>query len=259
MSLKSTLAATLALLGASGSLSAASVERWFFTMDPAAVVFGSVAYPQQVVEHQPGTSSIALAHELTEPGVQVDAFSRVDADTFYFSVDTHFDFGGQVVSPADVLLFDAGDRSVFFDASAEGLPETADVDAIAFEDSGDLVFSTDTTWSDGSNVFEDADVVRINSTGFAHKMDATAAGFDQRVDVDAITLLPNNRMVLSFTGGGGASGQPFGHGTLIRLTPTGDSKATIFDAASDLSSESDIIALGAVPAADQLFSDRFES
>lgn len=250
----------LVLAAVSTQANAAPVSEWLLTPDPVDSVFGTQASPREVISHDPTSSSASIDQVVVQAdGLEVDAFERIDADTYYFSVDTHMTFAGQTAAPGDVLLFDGGSESVFFDASAHGLPDGVDVDAIAFDDSGQLVLSVDTHVALSGSVFEDADLIVFDGSSFASFMDASAAGFDDSADVDAVTTLPGGRLVVSFSSGDGIGGQPYDDGTLVRLEADGSSLATIFSARTDLSSSSDIVALGAVPAADELFSDRFEA
>lgn len=242
------------------SANAATVSEWLLTLDPVDAVFGVQASPGQVIRHDPTTTSASLDLTLSPAdGVEVDAFERIDADTYYFSFDTHATFAGQTAAPGDVLLVDGGAESIFFDASAEGLPDGVDVDAIAFDDGGQLIFSVDTHVGLSGSVFEDADLILFDGAGFSSFLDASAAGFADSADADAVTTLPGNRLVVSFSSGDGIAGQPYDDGTLIRLEADGSLPATIFSATADLSSGSDIVALGAVPAPDGIFADRFES
>lgn len=250
----------LMLAAASTQASAASVNEWLLTLDPVDSIFGIQASPRDVISHDPTSSSASIDPVVVQAdGLEVDAFERVDADSYYFSVDTHMTFAGQTVAPGDVLLVDGGTESVFFDASAQGLPDGVDIDAIAFDDSSQLIFSVDTHVSLSGTVFEDADLILFDGSAFSSLLDATAAGFDDSADVDAVTTLPGGRLVVSFSSGNGVGSQPYDDGTLVRLEADGSSLATIFSARADLSSSSDIVALGAVPAPDQLFSDRFEA
>lgn len=245
---------------ASTHASAAAVDEWFLTLDPVDSVFGTQASPREVISHDPTSGSASIDQVVVQSdGLEVDAFERVDGDTYYFSLDTHATFAGQTVSPSDVLLVDGSSESVFFDASAEGLPDGVDIDAIAFDDSGQLVFSVDTHVALSGSVFEDADLIVFDGSDFTSLMDGTDVGFDDSADLDAVTMLPAGRLVVSFSSGDGVAGQPYDDGTLIRFEADGSSLATVFNARTDLSSSSDIVALGAVPAPDEIFSDRFEA
>lgn len=248
------------LAAASTQAPAASVSDWLLTLDPVDSVFGTRASPREVISHDPTSSSATIDQVVVQAdGLEVDAFERIDADTYYFSVDTHMTFAGQTVAPGDVLLVDGGAESIFFDASAEGLPEGVGLDAIAFDDNGQLIFSVDTHVMLSGTVFEDADLILFDGSVFSSLMDAMAVGFDDSADLDAVTTLPGGHLVVSFSSGAGVAGQPYDDGTLVRLEADGSSLATIFSARVDLSSSRDVVALGAVPAPDRLFSDRFEA
>ncbi|MCW2768127.1 MAG: hypothetical protein JWO11_4086, partial [Nocardioides sp.] len=109
----------------------------------------------------------------------VDGFDRVDATHFYlsFSADTTVP-GLGAVQDEDVVYFNAGTWSVYFDGTARGLTDAnEDVDAISVA-GGTLYFSTfgNTNPPGVAGTADDADVYSFNGTSFARVWDATANG-----------------------------------------------------------------------------------
>jgi len=113
-------------------------------------------------------------------GANVDGFDRVDATHFYMS------FNGSVVVPGiagavqdeDVVYYNAGAWSLFFDGSVRGVGGT-DLDAISIV-GGTLYFSTDNTTvppgAGGSG--DDADIYRWNgASSYTRMYDASALGW----------------------------------------------------------------------------------
>lgn len=245
------------LLGAPGA-HAAVASIWYLTVDPIDAVVGTQAGPQEIFSYDPGTDSTAAVRTLTDAPVEIDGFERLDADRYYFSTDMHVELDGTVIAPGDIVLSDNGDLSLVFDASAEGLAAGINVDAVAVDVNGELVFSVDTHVDFGGTVFEDADLVRFDGSAFDGFFDASAAGFSDSADVDAATGFSDGRMAVSTVTGGVVQGTEYNHGTLL-LIDSDDTFASVgFDAFTRTNTTSDIVSLSAEPVGDAIFSDRFE-
>jgi subtilisin family serine protease len=133
-------------------------------------------------------------------GANVDAFDRVDNTHFYLS------FNAAVTLPTlgtvqdeDVLFYNAGAWSLFFDGSASGLAAT-DLDAISLS-GGSLFFSTDNTLvppgAGGSG--DDADIYRWNGgSSFTRIIDASALGYPT-ANVDGLARLDATHFYLSYS------------------------------------------------------------
>jgi hypothetical protein len=133
-------------------------------------------------------------------GANVDAFDRVDNTHFYLS------FNAAVTLPTlgtvqdeDVLFYNAGAWSLFFDGSASGLAAT-DLDAISLS-GGSLFFSTDNTLvppgAGGSG--DDADIYRWNGgSSFTRIIDASALGYPT-ANVDGLVRLDATHFYLSYS------------------------------------------------------------
>ena len=142
-----------------------------------------------------GTGSLGLASI-----ANVDGFDRVDATHFYLS------FNGSVTVPGlgsiqdeDVVYYNAGTWSLFFDGSVNGVGST-DLDAISISN-GTLYFSTDTTLvppgAGGSG--DDADIYRWNGgSSFTRVLDASALGWST-ANVDGLVFNDANHVYLSYS------------------------------------------------------------
>jgi hypothetical protein len=117
--------------------------------------------------------------------------------------------GGVTADPEDVVLYDGGSYSVFFDGSLAGVPSGADVDSITSE-IPDLVISFDTTVELGANIYDDEDLVRYTGGVFSLLFDGSAHGLAPSVDLDGAHVLPTNgHLVLSFDTSGTVGGLNF--------------------------------------------------
>jgi hypothetical protein len=124
-------------------------------------------------------------------GANVDGFDRVDDTHFYLS------FNGNVTVPGlggvadeDVVYYNAGTWSLFFDGSVAGVGNT-DLDAISVV-GGTLYFSTDNTAvpTGVAGAGDSADIYSWDGSSFARVYDASALGWstanvDGFVRVDA--------------------------------------------------------------------------
>ncbi len=136
-------------------------------------------------------------------GANVDGFDRVDATHFYLS------FAGSVAVPGlgtvddeDVVFYNAGTWSLFFDGSVNGLAST-DLDAISIV-GGKLYFSTDTnTLPPGvSGSADDADIYVWNGgSSYTRVVDASGSGslgLASSADVDGLVRVDATHFYVSF-------------------------------------------------------------
>lgn len=117
----------------------------------------------------------------------VDGFDRVDANHFYlsFSGDTTLPGIGSV-QDEDIVYYNAGTWSVFFDGTAAGLTSNA-LDIDAFNIVGTTIYFSTAGNANPPGVggtSDDADIYSWNGTSFARIWDATAAGLADAANVD---------------------------------------------------------------------------
>jgi FtsP/CotA-like multicopper oxidase with cupredoxin domain len=156
-----------------------------------------------------GTSAFSRSIDVTAitnplpTGANVDGFDRVDATHFYMS------FNGAVtivlpgpdltVQDEDVVYYNAGTWSLFFDGSVNGVGGT-DLDAISIV-GGTLYFSTDnTTVPPGAGgTGDDADIYRWNGgSSYTRMVDASAVGWST-ANVDGLVWVDATHVYLSYS------------------------------------------------------------
>ncbi len=139
-------------------------------------------------------------------GANVDGFDRVSATQYYMS------FGGAVTLPVlgtvqdeDVVFYNAGTWSLFFDGSVNGVGGT-DLDAISVV-GGTLYFSTDSnTLPPGAGgTADDADIYRWNgASSYTRVVDASTIGIPStgggNANVDGVVWVDPTHFYLSFAG-----------------------------------------------------------
>jgi hypothetical protein len=137
-------------------------------------------------------------------GANVDGFDRVSATQFYASFDgtVTINLPGPdlTVQDEDVVLYNAGTWSVYFDGTpaSRGL-SGSDLDAISIV-GGTLYFSTDDNdvpvgVSGGG---DDADIYSWNGTSFARVFDASALGWSTD-NVDGFVYVDSTHVYLSYS------------------------------------------------------------
>ena len=133
----------------------------------------------------------------------VDGYDRVDATHFYvsFSAATTTVPGLGTVEDEDVVRYDDGVWSVWFDGTAHGLgASNLDLDAISVQGST-LHFSTlgSTRVPGVAGTADDADVYSWNGTGYARVWDASLNGLPSAANVDGYVRVDATRFYLSFS------------------------------------------------------------
>ncbi len=141
----------------------------------------------------------------------IDGFDRIDATHFYASFsNTTLNLPGLAnVADEDVVYYDNGVWSLYFDGSAHGLSTTnnnLDLDAISIIGAvngtgGTLYFSTlGTTNPPGvTGTADDADIYSWNGTSYARVWDATANGIPTTANVDGYVRIDATHFYLSFS------------------------------------------------------------
>nr|HMN60991.1 hypothetical protein [Anaerolinea sp.] len=137
-------------------------------------------------------------------GASVDGYDRVDATHFYLSfsgTNTAVPGLGNV-QDEDVVYYNAGVWSVFFDGTAHGMTaNNQDLDAISVV-GGVLYFSTSgsTNPPGVTGTADDADIYSWNGTSYARVWDATANGLPGGANVDGLVFIDATHFYLSFAG-----------------------------------------------------------
>ncbi len=132
----------------------------------------------------------------------VDGYDRVDAKHFYvsFSVNTRLK-GLGTVQDEDIVYYNNGKWSLYFDGSAHGLTAPgADIDAFNIVGQS-LYFSTlgNVNPPGVTGRADDADIYRWNGRSYARVWDATANGFASAANVDGFVRVNATHFYLSFS------------------------------------------------------------
>jgi FtsP/CotA-like multicopper oxidase with cupredoxin domain len=137
-------------------------------------------------------------------GANVDGYDRVSATRFYVSFADNVTIAlpgpDLSVQDEDVVLYDAGTWSVFFDGTGHGLTAgNLDLDAISVAGST-VYFSTvgNTNPPGVGGTADDADVYSWNGTSYARVWDASANGVPGAANVDGFARVDATHFYLSF-------------------------------------------------------------
>ncbi len=133
------------------------------------------------------------------------------------------------VRDEDILYFDGSTFTMIFDGSDVGVGDL-DLDAFEVIDGNTLLLSFQKQAVIGSlGVVEDHDIVQFNATSlgensegsFSMYFDGSDVGLDSSgEDIDALTLLPDGRLVLSVMGSASVPGLSTNDEDLLLFTPT---------------------------------------
>lgn len=220
---------TSAILASVVGLSAPASAAPRYSPDTTVVLSGTITSDEDVVSDT-GIGTVVFEDlGALPPPVEVDAYHRFSNGQQQFSIDVTAALpGGLTVEPADVVRFDGSAYSLVFDASAEGLPEGANVDAITA--SSGLVLSFDTTLAlAGGITAADEDLVRFTGAVFQVVFDGSAAGVPERLDVDGASIRPDGSIDLSFDASGQIAGIDFDDEDVLRYDPSGPSWSLLVD------------------------------
>jgi hypothetical protein len=133
----------------------------------------------------------------------MDGYDRVDATHFYmsFSADTTVP-GLGTVQDEDVIYYNNGTWSVYFDGTANGLGTSGNLDLDAINISGGILyFSTfgNTNPPGVGGTADDADIYSWNGSTYARVWDATVNGLPGAANVDALVGVDATHFYMSFS------------------------------------------------------------
>jgi hypothetical protein len=139
-------------------------------------------------------------------GANVDGFASIDQTHFYLSFSNKRVIvpGIGKVQDEDVVYYNAGSWSLFFDGTSRGLTKRGhDIDAIDVRD-GILYFSTLLNARVGGlgGTPDNADVYSFSGSTFARVVDASAAGglhLSSWANVDGLEYIDAQHILLSFS------------------------------------------------------------
>ena len=196
----------------------------------------------------------------------IDAVHVVNADYFIFSTSGNGSAGGVSWADEDLVLFENGAFSVFWDGSDHGLK--SDLDAVDLLANGDFVFSTMSPVTLEGTDFDDSDLILWDGTTFSMYFDGsdpdgsgTLNGLAaNEEDIDAVALLggatlngaAGNAVLIggasddTLVGGSGNDSLTGGAGDdlFVFADGAGDDTVTDFDAGAGSDDVLDVTAFG---------------
>lgn len=166
--------------------------------------------------------------------VDLDGYQLPPNGNQLLSFDTTLTLPGEITArPADVVRYDGTVYTVEFDAAAHGVPLGADVDAIAIAPNGDLLLSFDVAVVLSGITLDDEDVARFDGVGFTSFFDGGSAGIDYRLDLDALDVLCNGHLLVSFDISGVVGGVGFDDEDLLEYDPGAGTWELAYDGSAE--------------------------
>lgn len=151
---------------------AASSAFTYIAVETAVSVPGSggsiTAEPRDVMgidRSSPSADVYSLALDGSARGVpdgaRVDAIALHDSGDLLVSFDTTITVNSVTADDEDILRYDGSVFTMFFDGTAEGVPESVDLDAVDRRATGALRLSFDTSGTVGMVTFDDEDILEF--------------------------------------------------------------------------------------------------
>jgi len=169
-------------------------------------------------------------------GLGVNGYHPLCCADQLYTLDATIDLGGGVVAmPGDVVRLSAGTDTLEFDASAEGIPDGTQADAVTLDGFGDLLLSFDTTVALGGGLIAaDEDLVSFDGVSFAMFFDGSAEGVDDGLDVDGASYDPlTGLLLLSFDVSGTVGGLDFDDEDVLEFDVSGPTWAIAYEGAAE--------------------------
>ena len=135
----------------------------------------------------------------------VDAVHGLANGDVLFSLESSIVLGGTLYRPYDVIRFNGSGWSKELDGAAEGIPDGVNVDAIAMAGET-LLLSFDVAAQLGAITVNDSDVIAFDGDDFSIFLDASNTGIEPPLDVDALHIDDQGRVLVSFDTAGELGG-----------------------------------------------------
>jgi hypothetical protein len=137
------------------------------------------------------------------PNTDLDALDFKSENAVYFSLDCDARLGGSLYCDEDIIFWNGSGFSMVWDGSENGLPASANLDALHVFSDPPLyfIFSLDGSADlGGAGIVDDEDLVTflqgLGSLNIA--FDGSAQGIPSRADLDAVTVRNESQWLLSF-------------------------------------------------------------
>lgn len=207
------------------------------------------------------TVSDGLFASTATVNIAVDPAPEPQDNALLFSLDDSKTLDGENVASQDIVQFEDGDFTLFFDGSDVGLPGNADIDAFAVISETEILLSFDDAFTlpgtgggggdddddgggdddddngggdddddDNGLVVDDSDIVLFDATdlgeategSFELFFDGSDVGLSSgSEDVDSLALLPDGSLLISTTGDINTAGISRANEDIIQFVPTG--------------------------------------
>jgi len=216
-------------------------EVWMSFIDSATVPGVGTAADEDIVARNVSSGAWSLIFDGSDVGLSgftIDGMARLSDGSILLSFTAAGTVGGVAMDDSDILRFvptslgstTAGAFSMYFDGSDVGLTTTAeDVDAISVTSSGQLVLSTEGSFSVTGVSGTDADLIVFTPTSlgsttagtYAMYFDGSDVGLSTtNEDVDAAGLTPSGTILLSTLGSAAVPGVSAADEDVMQFTPT---------------------------------------
>lgn len=157
---------------------------------------GAVVIRQSVVKKINRTARVVVTLGPLRSSVGINAYENTATDAYVTPTETT-SIAGLVFSPRDIMRIAAnGTVTSYIRGSAMGMPEGSRIDAIAFTQGGDLIFSVDTMTEIGSVVLRKADVGIWNGSVVGIYVSATEIGLGEDADIIALDAVDDSIFVV---------------------------------------------------------------
>ncbi len=211
---------------------------------------GTTVTPQNVAQDNlAGTVSLVNIGAIPL-GTDVTAYHLLANGDQLLAFDTTVSLAGGVTArPGDAVRFNGATYTLEFDATANGVPNGLNTDAVGVTGGSDLLLSFDTTVTLGAVTADKEDLVRFDGIAFTMFFDASAAGVPPGVDLDALDYLDSNgHLLLSFDTSGSAGGVAFDKEDILEFTPGANTWQMAYDGSAQHAEwpPANLVALGGV-------------
>lgn len=156
---------SLPLSGLSANVAAyhyTGTVHWLVFDTTVALPGGITATPQDIISWNGSAySRIFQGSAIGLPaGVAIDAISTTNGGDFLISFDTTVTLpGGITAGPADVVSYNGGTWSMYFNSTTAGVPAGLNLDGLTYLSNGHLLISFDTAGAVGGVTFASSDIL----------------------------------------------------------------------------------------------------
>lgn len=201
------------------SFAATASSTYFITPDTPADLGGATYLASDIAEANGATYTLELA---LPAAARIDALARRPGD-WLFSLESAATLDGTLYDPRDVVRFDGVAYSLFLSGAAQGIPSTANVDAIAVSGPGGaLLVSVDAPATIGGIDVDPGDLLSLVGGVFTMRFDASAHAvpIPRGVDVTGVDETEGGLLV-SFDVPVALAGLMYLPGDIARIEPGG--------------------------------------